>query len=235
MEGISPGRGEFKKKSLRIPSASEPTLYYISSQPGPSPSTSHWSWPSLTLDIAYYFNNMTLNIRCRKSRPISATTWRVSEKCQSGVWIGGYGVQKGLRATFRGGGGLIAIFRGGVGWGVGVEEACSSVGDCWKGLGIRSTLKHLQNAEAVRVQRMPKVSKVRVGKTLRCFQSRKQVIPWQQSSSILAYIASNFLVLPISPSITIHIYYIFTQDLYFIIQRNTASDTVPSNPSYMSL
>ena len=58
-----------------------------------------------------------------------------------------------------------------------MEGACSSVGDCWKGLGIRSTPKCLQNSEAVRVQRMPKVSEVRVGKTLRCFQSGKQVIP----------------------------------------------------------
>ena len=31
---------------------------------------------------------------------------------------------------------------------VGVEGACSSVGDCWKGLGIRSTLKCLWNLEA---------------------------------------------------------------------------------------
>ena len=41
-----------------------------------------------------------------------------------------------------------------------MEGVCGSVGDCWKGLGIRSTLKFLWNWEAVRVQRMLKVSKV---------------------------------------------------------------------------
>ena len=58
-----------------------------------------------------------------------------------------------------------------------MEGAHSSVVDCWKGLRIRSTLKYLRNSEAVGVQRMPKVSKVGVGKTLRCFQSGKQVVP----------------------------------------------------------
>ena len=53
------------------------------------------------------------------------------------------------------------------GGGVRVEGACSSVGNCWKGLRIRSTLKHLWNWEVVRVQRMLKVSEVGVGKTLR--------------------------------------------------------------------
>ena len=95
--------------------------------------------------------------------------------------MGGHGVWRGLWATFGGGGGLGVIFRGGVRQGVGVEGACSSVGDCWKGLGI-STPKCLWNSEAVGVQRMPKVSKVRIGKTPRCFQSRKQVIPWQGQS-----------------------------------------------------
>ena len=63
------------------------------------------------------------------------------------------------------------------GEGVGVEGVCSSVVDCWKGLGIGSTPKCLWNSEVVGVQRMPKVSEVGVGRTLRCFQSRKQVIP----------------------------------------------------------
>ena len=54
---------------------------------------------------------------------------------------------------------------------------CGSVGDCWKGLGIGSTSKCLWNLEAVGVQSMPKVSKVGVGKTLRCFGSGKQVVP----------------------------------------------------------
>ena len=39
-----------------------------------------------------------------------------------------------------------------------MEGACSSIGDCWKGLGIGSTSKHLWNWEAVGVRRMPKVS-----------------------------------------------------------------------------
>ena len=104
-------------------------------------------------------------------------TWRVSEEHQSGVQIGGYGFRRGLRATFGGGGGLKAIYGGGVRQGVGVEGVCSSVGDCWKGLRMRSTLKCLWNSEAVRVQRMPKVFEVRVGKTPRCFWSGKQVIP----------------------------------------------------------
>ena len=49
--------------------------------------------------------------------------------------------------------------------------------DCWKGLRIGSTPKHLWNWEAVRVQRMLKVSEVRAGKTLRQLWSRKQVVP----------------------------------------------------------
>ena len=54
-----------------------------------------------------------------------------------------------------------------------MEGARSSVGDCWKGLRMRSTLKCLQNSEVVGVQRMPKVSEVGVGKTPRCFRSGK--------------------------------------------------------------
>ena len=126
----------------------------------------------------YYFNDVTLNIGCCGSHLISATTWRVSEECWSGVQIRGYGVRRGLQATFRGGGGLGAIFGGGVRQGVRVKGACSSFRDCWKGLGIRSTPKCLQNSEAVGVWRMPKVSEIRVGKTPRCFQSGKQVVPW---------------------------------------------------------
>ena len=73
--------------------------------------------------------------------------------------------------------GLRAAIRGGVGRGVRVEGACGSIGDCWKGLGIGSTLKCLRNSEAVGVRRMLKVSEVGVGKTLRCFGSGKQVVP----------------------------------------------------------
>ena len=58
-----------------------------------------------------------------------------------------------------------------------MEGVCSSVGDCWKGLGIGSPLKRLQNWEVVRVREMLKVSKVRVGRTLRQLRSRKSVIP----------------------------------------------------------
>ena len=54
-----------------------------------------------------------------------------------------------------------------------MEGACGSVGDSWKGLGIGSTPKRLWNWEAVRAQRMPKVSDVRVGKTLRQLWSGK--------------------------------------------------------------
>ena len=47
-----------------------------------------------------------------------------------------------------------------------MEGVCGSIGDCWKGLRIGSTPNHLQNWEVVGVRRMPKVSKVRVGRTL---------------------------------------------------------------------
>ena len=57
-----------------------------------------------------------------------------------------------------------------------MEGACGSVGDCWKGLGIGSLLKHLQNWEVVRVQEMPKVSEVGVGRTPRELRSGKQVV-----------------------------------------------------------
>ena len=99
----------------------------------------------------YYFNDVTLNIGCHRSCPISAMTQRVSEEPQSRVWIRGCRVQRGLRVTFGGGGGLRAAFRGGVRQGVRVEGACSSVGNCWKELGMGSTLKHLWNWEVVRV------------------------------------------------------------------------------------
>ena len=58
-----------------------------------------------------------------------------------------------------------------------MEGACGHIGDCWKGLGIGSTLKGLWNSEVVGVQRMLKVSEVGVGKTLRQLWSRKQVVP----------------------------------------------------------
>ena len=76
--------------------------------------------------------------------------------------------------------GLGAAIRRDVGWGVRVEGVYSSIGDCWKGLGIGSPLKCLWNSEAVEVRRMPKVSEVGVGKTPKCFWSEKQVIPWYQ-------------------------------------------------------
>ena len=58
-----------------------------------------------------------------------------------------------------------------------MEGAYGSVGECWKGLRIGSTSKCLWNWEVVGVQRMPKVSEVRVGKTLRQLWSGKQVVP----------------------------------------------------------
>ena len=58
-----------------------------------------------------------------------------------------------------------------------MEGGHSSVGDHWKGLGIGKTPKCFWNWKVVRVQRMLKVSEVRVGKTPRCLWSRKEVIP----------------------------------------------------------
>ena len=58
-----------------------------------------------------------------------------------------------------------------------MEGAHGSVGDYWKGLRIGKTPKCFWNWKAVGVQRMPKVSEVRVGKTLRHLWSRKEVIP----------------------------------------------------------
>ena len=55
-----------------------------------------------------------------------------------------------------------------------------------------------------------------------------------QPSSTLAYIASDFLVLPLSPLIIIHIHIIFVQHLHFIIQRilplTLSFDIVPLDP-----
>ena len=84
----------------------------------------------------------TLNIGCCGSCPISTMTWRVSEERQSRVWIGGRGVWRGLRATFGGGGGLGAIFRGvldeGLVWGllkVFLPKACVQQSLCRRSLG----------------------------------------------------------------------------------------------------
>ena len=76
---------------------------------------------------------------------------RVSEERWSGVQIEGCGNRRGLWITFGGGRGLGVAIGGGVGRGVGVEGVCGSIGNCWKGLGIGSTLKCLQNSEAVGV------------------------------------------------------------------------------------
>ena len=179
MKGISPGRGEIRREKSRDPFCQWATLYYTSLRSGPSPGIPHLSWPPSTLDIMYCLNNLTLNIGCCGSRLISAMAQRVSEECWSRVWIRGCGIWRGLRVSFGGGGGLGAAIGEDVGRGVGVEGTCGSIGDCWKGLGIGSTLKCLWNSEAVGVWRMPKVSKVGVGRTPRCFRSGKQVIPWQ--------------------------------------------------------
>ena len=103
--------------------------------------------------------------------------WRVSKEHWSGVWIGGCGIQRGLWVTFRGGKGLGAAFRRGVGQEVGVEGTCGSIGACWKGLRIGSTSKCLWNSEVVGVRKMLKVSEVGVGRTPRQLQSGKQVVP----------------------------------------------------------
>ena len=139
-----------------------------------------WHSPSIlpsTLDIAYCLNDPTLNIRCYGSHPNSIIAWRVSKECWSRVQIGRCEIQRGLRVTFGGGGGLRVAFGRGVGREVRVEGMCHSVGACWKGLGIGSTSKCLWNSEAVGVRQMPKVSKVRVGRTLRQLRSGKQVVP----------------------------------------------------------
>ena len=189
-------------------SASEPTLYYTSPWPGPSPGIPHWSWPLSTLDIAYYFNDVTLNIGRHKSCPISTTPLRVSGECWSRVEIRGSRVGRGHWVTFGGCGGVGTAFGGGIRQGIGVEGACGSVGDCWKGLGIGSTLKHLWNWEVVKVQRMLKVSEVRVGKTLRHFWNGKEVIPWKSlsmiffnmSDSTASSVSSVSLIISKSPS-----------------------------------
>ena len=99
----------------------------------------------------YYFNDLTLNIGCHGSHSISTTAQRVAEERQTVLWIRGCGIRRGLWVTFGGGGGLGAAIGRDVRRGVGVEGACSSIGDCWKGLGIGSTLKCLWNLEAVGV------------------------------------------------------------------------------------
>ena len=58
-----------------------------------------------------------------------------------------------------------------------MEGVHGSVGEYWKGLRIGKTLKCFWNWKAVGVQRMLKVSEVRVVKTPKCLQSRKEVIP----------------------------------------------------------
>ena len=58
-----------------------------------------------------------------------------------------------------------------------MEGACGSIGDCWKGLRVGRTPKHFWNWEVVGIQRMSKVSEVRVRKTLRWLWSRKEVVP----------------------------------------------------------
>ena len=58
----------------------------------------------------------------------------------------------------------------------GVEGACGSVGDHWKGLRIGKTMKCFWNQKVVRVQRMLKVSEVRLGKTPRSLWSGKEAV-----------------------------------------------------------
>ena len=58
-----------------------------------------------------------------------------------------------------------------------MEGGHSSVGDHWKGLGIGRTLKYVWNWKVVRVQGMPKVSEVRVGKTPRHLGAERRSSP----------------------------------------------------------
>ena len=96
-EGNLTWRG--KEKSLGIPSASEPTLYYTSLQPGPLSGIPHQSWPPSALDITYYSNNATLNIRCHGRHSISTPTLRVFWGHWGRGWIRGCGVGRPLGVT----------------------------------------------------------------------------------------------------------------------------------------
>ena len=53
-------------------------------------------------------------------------------------------------------------------------EECMVVGDCWEGLGVGRTPKHFWNWEVVGVQRMPKVSEVKIGRA----SCRERVFNW---------------------------------------------------------
>ena len=82
----------------------------------------------------YYFNDVTLNIRCHRSCPISATTLRVSEEHWSGVQIRGCGVGRGLQVTFGGGGGLEQPLEGVLGEVLGWKEHAVVLGTAGRGL-----------------------------------------------------------------------------------------------------
>ena len=59
----------------------------------------------------YYSNEATLNIKCDRRCSISTPTLRVFQGQQSGGWIRGFGVGRGLRVTFGGGRGLRAALQ----------------------------------------------------------------------------------------------------------------------------
>ena len=139
--------------------------------------------------------------------------WRISEERQTGLRIRGCGIRRGLQVTFGGGGTLGAAFGGSVWRGVEMEGACSSVGDCWKGLGIGSPLKRLRNWEVVGVWEIMKVSEIGVGRTLRQLQSGKQVIPWQR-----AQLSQQTLSLT-------------TRTWNTSLQQNCSHDTKPNGPN----
>ena len=177
MKGILPGRGESKEKSLGIPSVSKPTLYYTSLWPGPSPGILHQSWPPMTLDIAYYSDNMTLNIECCKSCSVSTLFLRVFWGQGSGDWIG----------RCWGSGGLGVALRGGIRWSVGVEGEHGSVGDHWNSSWIGRTPRCFWNRKEVGVGRTPESKD--------CLQKKMEVIPWQLHASYLYVITSHLHVI----------------------------------------
>ena len=81
-----------------------------------------------------------------------------------------------------------------------MEGLCGSVGDCWKGLGIGSTAKCLRNWEVVGVQRMLKVSEVRVGKLQDTFGVEKRSSP-NRDRVVGGTLASTYVLHPSQMSI----------------------------------
>ena len=178
MKGISPGRGEIwreKSGSLLPVSLLYTTLVYDQGHCLAFPIDPDHHRP-LTSRITLMTRPLILDAAGVALSPLQLRGFPKNVGPDFG--LEGAESKEVSRLPFWGGGTLGAAFGGGVGRGVEMEGVCSSVGDCWKGLGIGSPLKHLQNWEVVRVRGMPKVSEVGVGRTLRQLWSGKQVVPW---------------------------------------------------------